>query len=252
MAKSKYDYSPEELVLIDKVQGLYAWIENKLKDLENYSIRKKEFEFIATHMPSYGKVFLSIKIDIERSRIISKSVFLGIHNVDANPEFDHRSFKSGISIRPQLSIDMDDFRKATEEWIQNAKLYDSLKLDAYFFSNEERYSNEFFDKLRLVDPSAEIEPFPLKIQLAIDSYLEDIHVITKNEQKKTREDYSAVIDAVKELRKTQAELSKNETLRKLSKIWAKARLKGIPFLKSLLTKAAEAFLVEIGKKLIGF
>lgn len=146
----------------------------------------------------------------------------------------------------------EDFLSTIKFWYRVSAKYDQFDFPDYFVTKEHAYAKEFFFELKLTDSSANIEPFALKIQLAIDAYLEDAIVIIEQEQKKTGEDYSDVIEAAQELREAQSELSKNQTLEKLSHIWAKARMKSIPFLKSLFTEAAKAFLVEVGKKMIGF
>ncbi|MCE7995794.1 MAG: hypothetical protein HEP71_27695 [Roseivirga sp.] len=269
MAESKYDYTYQELMKIRRMDDLFSRLEKEFDaHIDNFLITKKPGLFNAKMLNTDGKIFLNINIKglkgepnkIQYSTEIDSNPVGNYFKAELNegvPEGHKKryfllpvcSFRSN-----EQNFEPNDMElgRSVDIWIKSALIHYEFELPAYYETKEETYTNEFFYELKFVDKDADLEPFPLKTQLAIDAYLEDAIVTSEKEQERTGKDYSEVIEAAQELRKTQAELSKNETLRKLSNFWAKARVKSIPFLKSLFTKAAEAFLIEIGKKMIGF
>ncbi|WP_128544098.1 hypothetical protein [Larkinella soli] len=124
-----------------------------------------------------------------------------------------------------------------EEWLQ---ILDFYATTPSFFDDPilKRYEEEFYDELRLDDPDADQAPLDLAKQLYLEKYLET--VIEKVEPYKTigpEDKKQLAIEIEKEaliLKDKVTELTKNQVAEQLSKIWAKARKHGLPFLKEIL------------------
>ena len=103
------------------------------------------------------------------------------------------------------------------------------------------YEDEFYNNFKIVDEDADINPFNLKQQLALNEHTDFIIEIFKE----SNDDLSNQI--VNETVKLKNELtisSKSKVFKQLCKIWALARKKGLDILKLILSKGFDK-LVEL-------
>ncbi|GAB3327795.1 hypothetical protein GCM10027299_28920 [Larkinella ripae] len=142
-----------------------------------------------------------------------------------------------------------------ESWKENVITFHKM---LYFDAPEkkifESYQNEFFQNFEIIDKDADSEPFDLEKQIIIDRYLDGS--IKKIEDKISDSEvsesdkaiYLALLEQCAELKETQTQSTKNETVKKLTGIWAWARQKGLKFLEVFKSE----FVKELAKGAIKY
>ncbi|RDV13038.1 hypothetical protein DXT99_21930 [Pontibacter diazotrophicus] len=127
-------------------------------------------------------------------------------------------------------------------WVKLVRSYDNIRT-----TKEEKvlreYEEEFFDKFEIIDEDADVKPYNLEIQLAFDKFL--THTIKVLEEDK--EENQPLIDEATDFKENLTKLTKKETIRRLSKLFAKVRQKSL----SLVNKIFEEAKKEGLKRLIG-
>lgn len=267
MNKSKYDYSIDEIAFMNFIDKLYNslidWLNNSERQknrVTQFKVSRDKFKIRIDHLQS-ETFFYEIEIDFKQSVLDSKYRYVHSH-FDSNPKGLFRppiqekplfTFKNkGLAQRKNYEVQENEYLlRNFREWYEHIENYETVNIPVSFLSQEQKYSNEFYTDVKLSDPKADLEPFSLEKQLALDEFLETAIIIAKREQIETGKDLSEFIKIAKELRQLQSELTQNEALKWLSDLLGKARTKSIPFMRKLLETGAITFVMEAGKKLIG-
>ena len=116
-----------------------------------------------------------------------------------------------------------------------------------------KYQIEFQAEFTSTDEDADYASFDLDKQLFLDEYLE--MVTLKLENSITESNKPEIIDIIEEttsLRSEQTSLSKNEVLKRISKIWAKARKQGLNILKEIFIESRKELIKQLIKGYIEF
>ena len=88
--------------------------------------------------------------------------------------------------------------------------------------------------------------------MLIDAYLEKCLSFVEDYEKANNIDLSDLKQTALELKEIQTKLTKNQVIRKLAKLWAIARDKGLPVLKVILFEYGKHFVFDlINRKLLG-
>lgn len=102
-----------------------------------------------------------------------------------------------------------------------------------------KYEEEFTEYFEMTDADADKVPFDLPRQLYIDTYLTNVVKLLELKKEgvseEKAEELSEIIEDCQVLQENLTELTKNETVSKLSKILAKARKAGLSFIKDFLS-----------------
>ncbi len=147
---------------------------------------------------------------------------------------------------------------STSRWVQISKIDTYLDLWITLIEGYVKYENFFDEPLTqsyykeyyenfILDDDAEINPFPTKTLLLLDSSLEEIQngidsYVTDSNSKDIEIIKSEIID----LRNSLTRETKKSTIKKISKIWAKITKLGIPLIKEFLNEGKK----EVMKKII--
>ena len=132
-----------------------------------------------------------------------------------------------------------------ENWKKLLKTYNETP---FFAENEilNKYASEFYEMYKIDEDDADTSPFDIKRQLLLDKYLEKSIEIIDHQQKANKDvDLSDLRVIANEIRNEQTKYTKNETIKQLSKFWAIAREKGLPYLMKFFSDFAQKILIEI-------
>ncbi|SIN85605.1 hypothetical protein [Chitinophaga niabensis] len=107
---------------------------------------------------------------------------------------------------------------------------------------EKQYEKEFFDDFQIIDEDADSMAFDLPRQLAIDNFLNSVQVILESNREKY--DTSALIEETKEIRSEITSSTKKGTIKRISKLFSKIRIKkfGLELLKDIFKDGAKEVL----------
>lgn len=173
-----------------------------------------------------------------------------------NPQRDVNKVKYTIQFNPTNSQKLDIHKNTTtpeevvrllNHWIGLIKEYNLIDL-----TPEERilnkYEDEFYDsfetyeEFEIIDEGADVDPYDLRTQLKIDTFLSNaIHILKQDE-----EENKLLIEEAIELKNDLPRLTKKGTVKKLSKLFAKVRQKSLTLLKEFIEEAKK----ELFKRMI--
>lgn len=123
-----------------------------------------------------------------------------------------------------------------ENWLKIIDSYE--KVDNYFDDPILRaYQDEFFEKFKILDKDAEVKPFDIRQQLAIEQHLNTIIDIIKDEEES--DETAEILEDSIELKKDIGKLTKTETFHKMCLIWGKIRKYSFQTLKIIMSKGSE-------------
>lgn len=127
----------------------------------------------------------------------------------------------------------DSFGTYFKEWIKTVDGYKQVKT-IYDDPILEKYEEEFYAKLESADEDAETASFSLEQQLYLDESIgRVIHLLEGKKDESNEEIISAVIKEAQEIQATITESTKQETLGKLSKLFAKIQKGGLKLIKEV-------------------
>ena len=133
-------------------------------------------------------------------------------------------------------------------WFDILHRYNAIDLDFEYF-----FYSEFYTMVKSQEPDADSMPYDTQEQLAISGYIDSIKDILENLKAEAPEakqhQLTAVIAECDKLQERLPDLTKNQVLGKLARIWAKAKKAGLSVLKDLaleFKKGAIKAIVEGG------
>ncbi len=135
------------------------------------------------------------------------------------------------------TVNLEVLAARITQWADILKAYDETPT---FYDDpiEKQYEDEFFAEIEILEPDADTKPFNFPQQLIILKYVETISAILPQITDDITDDDSYQLRLIeadcKKLHDNITIISKNEALRKLSKIWAKCRKYGIDLILQVL------------------
>ena len=125
------------------------------------------------------------------------------------------------------------FPNAFRRWFSFIEGYNTVK-SVYDDPITTKYADDFYQEFQSADEDAGTVSFTLKQQLLLDSALTQvIHVLEARKDDTNKEAVSELIDQAEEIQNTVTESTKQETLTKLSRLFAKVQKLGIKFIKDV-------------------
>ena len=132
------------------------------------------------------------------------------------------------------NMDTENLIKVFEGWGRTIRAFNEINVsfkDPFIA----RYEQEFYDSWKLVDEDADNSPFDLKRQLIIDKTITSLIKVV--DEFTEVEDVEEIKKDLTTLKEKHTSMTKNEVVRRLSKVFAKARSKGWDFLCRLYSEA---------------
>ena len=163
-------------------------------------------------------------------------------------EFKPRHSQTTEKYRSEQTIEA--ISKQFDAWINILDEYNKIH-SIYDDPITEAYQKEFETQFELVDQDAEYASFDLDKQLFIDSYLDN--AILKLESAVTEGNKGEIEDLIAEansLKAEQTQLTKKQVIKRLSKIWAKARKYGLNLLKEIYVEARKELIKHLIKGML--
>lgn len=192
-----------------------------------------------------------------------------LHFVDAD-EYDTSDFhfhidkpspqnKFRIQFKPQSDVNnnatavadlgIKDIEPYLKSWLAILRRYSQLKT---VFDNPDRHlEKQFYQETKLTDEDAEYASFTYEKLLILDQYFEGvsnhlIEILPNTTDGKSTIIKELLVD-ISELREDTPILSKNETIKRLSKLFTKARKAGMSVLRAIYGKFKEKIIDKIGE-----
>lgn len=165
--------------------------------------------------------FEIIKYEVQSSKLIV-TISRKPKNELSNEEFTER-----------LSI--EHLKVRFEAWLKIIDSYE--KVDNYFDDPIlKAYQDEFFENFKMLDDDAEIKPFEIKQQFAIEEHLNAIiDVISKETES---DETIEILDNSNDLKRDLGKLTKLETFTKMCQVWGQVRKYSLQTLKVIMTKGS--------------
>lgn len=133
-----------------------------------------------------------------------------------------------------------------KEYIETPTFYDDPIL--------QQYQDEFFKDLEIDEPDADTKPFDFTRQLYLDQYISNIKgLLTEYKESATTEqiiEINSIESDCDNLRQDITIISKNEAVKRISKIWAKGRKYGLELIKDMLKEFKKEAVSWIAKKML--
>lgn len=163
-------------------------------------------------------------------------------------EFKPRHSQTTEKYRSEQTIEA--VSKQFDGWINILDEYNKIH-SIYDDPIIEAYQKEFETQFELLDKDAEYASFDLDKQLFIDNYLDN--AILKLESEITEGNKGEIEDLIAEansLKTEQTQLTKKQVIKRLSKIWAKARKYGLNLLKEIYVEARKELIKHLIKEML--
>jgi hypothetical protein len=147
-----------------------------------------------------------------------------------------------VKFKPQSESNVNEYSGRIEDkhfehtfkrWLSTVEGYSSVKS---LFDDPilKKYADDFYTEFESADEDATTASFNLKQQLLLDSALTQvIHVLEAKKVEGDKELIAALIEQAEEIQSTVTENTKQETLTKLSKFFAKIQKGGIKLIKDI-------------------
>jgi hypothetical protein len=152
-----------------------------------------------------------------------------------------------------VAVSLDTLVEKITSWADVLKSYSETPT---FYDDPilRQYEDEFFKDLEIDEPDANDKPFDFARQLYLDKYISNVKELL-NECKETATDeqileIKSIESDCDNLRQDITIISKNEAVKRLSKIWAKGRKYGLELIKDMFKEFKKEAISWIAKKMI--
>ena len=171
----------------------------------------------------------------------------GKHQVDYKPINEE-------SVSPHTTeTDIEGVVKLFASWTKILDKYAKLQT-IYDDPILQQYEDDFLKYLEIDEPGADVKPFDLTRQLYLNQYVSNIKGLLTEYKKNATEEQIFEIESIEmdcdNLQQSITIIPKNETVRKLAKIWAKAQKYGLDLIKDLLKDFKKEAVSWIAKKML--
>jgi hypothetical protein len=136
------------------------------------------------------------------------------------------------------------------EWISLIKEYNDLS-SMYDEPFEKKYSQYFYEEFTILDDDADTSPFNPKQQEYIEEYLSELAENLVTSESESEEKVQLIIKEIESLKSALPFSTKNEVMRKISKIWAKTYVNAKKVAQWFFNKMKEELPKAILKEIIG-
>ncbi len=149
-------------------------------------------------------------------------------------------------------MDFEEVVEILKDWINTISEYSSTNsvFDDPILMG---FSEQYYDQIKILDEDADIRPFTVEQIIKLDKYLEN--VVLKLEDYRSNENSSEITNIVEEtetLRKDLTKSTKNQVLKRLTRIWGKISKQGIPLIKGIVKEGIkEAIKIAVRTMLQG-
>jgi hypothetical protein len=195
---------------------------------------------------------------------------LAFHLIDLDPEsdfyfkcqFQDANGKFIITYKPvnahhvlsqEESVDLDTLSKRLSSWADVLKSY----ADTPTFYDDpilQQYEDEFFKDFAMDEPDSDTKPFDFTRQLYLDQYISNIKELLNDYKETATDEQILEIKSIESdcdnLRQDITVISKNEAVKKLSKIWAKGQKFGLDLIKDMLKEFRKETITWIAKNML--
>ncbi len=164
------------------------------------------------------------------------------------------SFEIFVKPFSEESIELDNVFSLTMEivmdhlnnWLKIIDEYDSI-ITIYDDPIVASYQKEYYSKLKFSDEESDVEPYTLEQQQYLNEYLDKVIEQTKKyKNSKNKVGINEIQSDAAELKEDLTKYSKNQVIKKLSFIWAKAQKINLELIKHLFFQLT----TEFAKKLL--
>lgn len=191
-------------------------------------------------------------------KFVDKDPDSGFYYTIENFDIVNSGYYYNVIKKPATEIDIqltrsrnlfNDLLRDFGNWKSLIKNYN----DQIFFKENlilDSYAREFYEEYKLLEDDADKLPFDLSRQLLIERYLDQSIQYLKQLEDNGKDDNSELIAYATEIKECHTQLTKNATIKRLSKFWALAREKGIPVLEKVFIEFAADVVIKITEKVL--
>lgn len=209
------------------------------------AFRFEESEHIDLVRPEQGEGFLLKFLDKDPD----SNFFFSVKkfNPDKNTFLVSFSPKDGNSNGIQdLWQDVEGVKKRFKAWIDILAEFEDLDtiLEDPALS---QFEKDYFEDFELVEEDAKVTQYGVKQIILLDSHLDQLK---KELIKKTQEegiDSKEIVEEIEDFRGRLTNLTKHQTVKRLSRIWAKISKEGVPFIKMIIYESSKMLVGEFIK-----
>ena len=216
-----------------------------LRDLQKLS---KEFKKLAFQNSDIIEEVKEVDYIIYLRDKEHPSFFFSVSN--PNQTSDFRSYfnftylpQSDVTFtRASFNNDITQILDNFQRWVKFIREYNSITLNEKDFIINQ-YEKEIFDEFEIVDDNSYTHPFEHDRQIAIYNLLENIEFELRKQIKD--ENAQDVIADVQELKETLQKLTKQNVIKKLSKIFAQIKMNGLKLFKEVVTETRKEIIKRV-------
>ncbi|MCZ4694095.1 hypothetical protein DWB61_02665 [Ancylomarina euxinus] len=223
--------NPKEhpLAFVQNIQSIFTQIRGRVK---NYSsiiriVKDQDFKIVMEDLdPSSNFSFEIFEPEFPNNRVVFQIKQTPANNINLDSK-EHALFSE------QILRNLDG-------WISLITQYNNIQI-----SSEDKilkaYEDEYYDSFKLTEDDANDKPYEVGKQLMLAEFLDSAIVALSNHET-IHEDLIIEATAIKE---ELPNLTKQATVKRLSRFFALVRKKGIEFLKSLIIAAKDEAIKQV-------
>jgi len=181
--------------------------------------------------------------------------YFNVHHSDSNGKYriDYKPVNEESVSSHSTAVDISGVVQLFTNWVQILDEYAKLQT-IYDDPILQIYEDEFFKDLVIDEPEADTNPFDFTRQLYLDQYISNIKGLLNDYKETATDEQILEIKSIESdcdnLRQNITIISKNEAVKKLSKIWAKGRKYGLELIKDMLKEFKKEAVSWIAKKML--
>jgi hypothetical protein len=183
--------------------------------------------------------------------------FIQHQRSDGQHEVKYKPMNGAMMSEAAAIVSRGELPQFVENWLMLLEAYDKF-VDSSYKKSIHQYQKEFFEDIKIIDPDPDNTFLNVDQQIALYDYIENIKELLPEYKQKASVEKVRELDSIAEdceaFQENITILTKSQTIKALTKIWAKARRFGIPLLKKVLTefgKEAIKALVKEGVEIGG-
>jgi hypothetical protein len=178
------------------------------------------------------------------------------HRIDSNGKhkIEYKPVNQDSVSASAIETDIAGVVQVFSAWIDILDKY--AKIQTVYDTDPilQQYQDEFFNELKIDEPDADSKPFDFTAQLHLDIYLKNIKGLLTDFKKSASDEQKFAIASIEldcdHLHHDIPLISKNETLKRLSKIWAKGHKYSLDLIKEMLKEIRKEAISWIAKNVI--
>lgn len=199
-----------------------------LRAIEPKLSKLAECGIIVERIPS---LVLRLVDSVDKESIFFEITAINQSNALSRLELKYKPKSNVNTFVNESIIDTKNFEDVFKYWVSIVEGYNSVKS---LFDDPilKQYADDFYTEFESADPDATTASFNLKQQLLLDSALSQvIQVLDEHTIEANKEIIAEIIEEAEEIQNTVTENTKQETLSKMSKLFARIQKVGIKVIK---------------------